>query len=193
MFNRDLASSITWQLLPLGATAPADAVKFMRVDKKATMAAEVRQFIDELRRYLDEAEAAGIDLSRVATIYDINLQSVKKMTSADLVVAVSSTGDGQVVLKKIDPNQTHPYSMSELLQKVNRRRQGRVLSSYDHQVICWKENLRDNAKYAWKHTNGGAHMWSGDAVSYFASLTDEYVDEVRKKYQAHMQDRAGKK
>lgn len=48
-FKKDLADSMTWQLLPLGATAPADAVQFMRVDKNARMVAEVQAFIDEVR------------------------------------------------------------------------------------------------------------------------------------------------
>jgi len=49
-FKKDLADSMTWQLLPLGATAPADAVQFMKVDKNATMVAEVEDFITELRQ-----------------------------------------------------------------------------------------------------------------------------------------------
>ncbi|MHA4855096.1 DUF3644 domain-containing protein [Rhodococcus sp. MSC1_016] len=188
-FNKDLADSMTWQLLPLGATAPADAVHFMRVDTSATVVSEVQEFIDELRGYMDEAEAAGSDLARVATVYDIHLQSVKKLESADLLVAVSPTADGQVVLKKTDPNQTHPYSMKELLLKVNARRTGRSLNQYDYQAVCWKEDLRSNTKYAWKHSNGAAHVWSGGAVSYLASLPDTYFDQVRGEYSAHMRNR----
>jgi hypothetical protein len=188
-FKKDLADSMTWQLLPLGATAPADAVQFMRVDKSATMVAEVQDFIDELRSYLDAAEAAGSDMARVATIYDINLQSVKKMASADLVVAVSQTADGQVVVKKSDPNQTHPYSMKELIERVNERRIGRALSSYDHQAICWKRGLRNEAKYAWSHSNNGAYVWSGDAVSLLASLTDAECDQLRTEYGSHLRNR----
>jgi hypothetical protein len=184
-FNKDLADSMTWQLLPLGATAPADAVQFMRVDKNATMVAEVQEFIDELRHYMDDVEAAGGDLARVATVYDINLQSVKKMTSADLVVAVSLAGDGQVVVRKTDPNQTHPYSMSELMQKVNERRKGRKLTSHDHQAICWKESLRSDTKYAWKHSNSMTAVWSGDAVSHLSGLTDEYYDQIRQEYREY--------
>lgn len=160
-FKKDLADSMTWQLLPLGATAPADAVQFMKVDKNATMVAEVQEFIDELRHLMDDVESAGSDLARVATVYDINMQSVKKMTSADLVVAVSPTADGQVVVRKTDPNQTHPFSTTELLDKVNEKHAGRNLTTYDYQAICWKESLRDNTKYAWKHSNGVAHVWSG--------------------------------
>ncbi|MFE4227954.1 DUF3644 domain-containing protein [Arthrobacter sp. NPDC056886] len=188
-FKKDLADSMTWQLLPLGATAPADVVRFMRTDKNATMVSEVQNFIDTLRSYMDQAEEAGSDLARVATVYDINMQSVKKMTSADLVVAISPTADGQVVVKKTDPNQTHPYTMKELLKKVNKRRPGRDLTSYDYQVICWKENLKNNAQYAWKHSNVTSHVWSGDAVSYLASLTDDHYDQLRAEYQRHSKNR----
>ncbi|WP_344213869.1 DUF3644 domain-containing protein [Kribbella sancticallisti] len=181
-FNKDLADSITWQLLPLGASAPGDAVQFMRVDKSASAVAEVQDFLDELRRLMDAAEAAGSDTARVATVYDINLQSVKKLTSADLAVAVSSTAKGQIVWKKMDPNQTHPYSTSDLLARVNKRRKGRKLTSYDYAAICWKEGLRDNQKYAWKHSNGSSYVWSGDAVAHLSSYDDKYYDSVKAEY-----------
>jgi hypothetical protein len=185
-FNKDLADSMTWQLLPLGATAPADAVRFMRTDSNATMVTEVREFIDALRGYMDEAEAAGSDVARVATIYDINMQSVKKVTSADLVVAISPTGDGQVVVRKTDPNKTHPYSTKELLKRVNGRRPGRALNTHDYQVVCWKENLKDDVNYAWKHSNAASHAWSGDAVSFLASPDDDYYDQSRAEYRERL-------
>lgn len=189
-FKRDLADSMTWQLLPLGATAPADAVQFMKVDKNSTMVAEVEDFINELRGLMDEAQSAGGDMSRLATIYDIHMQSVKKLTSADLVVAVSPTADGQIAIRKSDPNQTHPYSASELIARVNAKRNGRTFSSYDHQAVCWKESLRDNPKYAWKHSNGAAHVWSGEAANYLAGLTDDQLAIIRAEYGAQRKARS---
>jgi hypothetical protein len=189
-FKKDLADSMTWQLLPLGATAPADAVQFMKVDKNATMVAEVQEFIDELRKFMDDAEDAGSDMARVATVYDINMQSVKKMTSADLVVAVSPTADGQVVLRKTDPNQTHPFSSTDLLAKVNAKRTGRTLTTYDYQAMCWKEDLRSDTKYAWRHSNSASHVWSGEAIMYLASLPDSHYDSVRDGYKAYMRSKA---
>lgn len=183
-FQKDLADSITWQLLPLGATAPADVVKFMKVSKSAPMVKEVEQFIGELRAYMDAAEEAGADMSRVATVYDIHMRSAKKVTSADLVVAVSATGDGQLVVRKTDPNQTHPYSFAKLLERVNEKRAGRKLTSFDLQAICWKESLRSNPKYAWKHSNGASHVWSGDAVAHLASFDDAAYDRLRAEYNA---------
>lgn len=191
-FKKDLAESITWQLLPLGVTAPADAVQFMRVDKNSTMLSEVQLFIDELRSLMDAAELAGSDMGRVATVYDINMQSVKKMTSADLVVAVSPTADGQVVIRKTDPNDTHPFSVTDLLRKVNDKRNGRKLTTHDHQAICWKENLRANKKYAWKHNNGASHAWSGEAIGHLVALPERYYDQVRREYSAFLRTQISK-
>lgn len=185
-FKKDLADSMTWQLLPLGATAPADAVQFMKVDRNAAMVAEVEEFISELRRLMDHAQAAGGDMGRVAAIYDIHMQSQKQFTSADLIVSVSQTADGRISLQKTDPNQTHPFSATELLKRVNKKRGGRQLTTYDHQAICWKESLRENKKYAWKHSNGASHVWSGDALSYLASLSDNQYDEIRAQYREYL-------
>ena len=154
------------------------------------MVAEVEEFINELRNLMDAAQESDGDMARVATVYDINMQSVKKMSSADLVVAVSPTADGQIAVRKTDPNQTHPYSATELLDKVNAKRHGRKLTSYDVQAICWIESLRENAKYAWKHSNGATHVWSGNALSYLASLSDERYDAVRSEYGAHRRARS---
>ncbi|NQX30083.1 DUF3644 domain-containing protein [Microbacteriaceae bacterium VKM Ac-2854] len=185
-FKKDLAESMTWQLLPLGATAPADAVQFMKIEKNATMVAEVEDFINELRHLMDDAQAAGSDMGRIATMYDIHMQSQKKLSSADLVVAVSPTADGQIVIRKTDPNQTHPFSATNLLKSVNEKRSGRKLTTRDHQALCWQHGLRDNQKYAWKHSNAASHFWSGEAVNYLVSLSDEQYDEARTNYSTHL-------
>jgi hypothetical protein len=192
-FNRDLADAVTWQLLPLGATAPSDAVEYMRVNKDGRMMTEVREFIDELRHLMDNVEKAGGDTARIATVYDINLQSVKKMTSADLVVAVSPDAQGRVVERRVDPATTHPYNQNDLLKRVNKKRTGRTITTYDHNVINWKQDLRDNGRYAWKHDKGASHVWSPQAVEYLASLPDTVYDEARREYQEHLRARTKRK
>lgn len=181
-FKKDLADSMTWQLLPLGATAPADAVQFMKPATSSTMTSEVEDFIDTLRALMDEAQAEGADMGRVAVVYDINLQSQKKMASADLVVAVSATADGQIAIQKTDPNQTHPFSATELMKRVNRKREGRTLNNHDLKVVCWKFGLRDDKKYAWKHGNATTHVWSVDAVNYLATMPDAQFEQLRAEY-----------
>jgi hypothetical protein len=183
-FNRDLADAMTWRLLPLGAVAPDGAVPFMRVDTDVTAATEVQSFIEALRGYVADVEAAGGDVARFATVYDVNMVSIKKVTSADLVVAVSPDGEGSVVVRKTDPNETHPFTLVELLAKVNAKRAGRPLNTHDHKVLCWKEGLRSERKFAWKHEKGQSITWSGDALSHMVSLSDEYFDQLRAEYRA---------
>ena len=188
-FHKDLADSITWQLLPLAAKAPNEPIQFMKVDTKSTSVTEVQDFIEGLRRLLDDAQKAGGDLNRIASVYDIHLRSVKAMTSADLVVAVTGDADGKVLIRRTDPNSTHPFNLSELLKKVNAKRTGRVLTTHDHQAICWKEGLRDNPRMAWKHSNGASHVWSGDAVNYLVNLPDSHFDSARAEYREYLREK----
>lgn len=184
-FHKDLADSITWQLLPLGTKAPSEPVQFMKTGPSPTAVAEVQDFMDDLRKMIGQAEADGADMQRVAAIYDVHLQSTKAVSSADLVVSVSPEGE-RVVVKKTDPNQSHPYNATELLTHVNAKRKGRTLNSRDHQALCWKENLRDNPLMAWKHKKGQSHNWSGDAVRHMAELSDAYYDEARIQYTTYL-------
>ena len=187
-FQKDLADSITWQLLPLGAKAPTEPVQFMKAEPSASAVSEVQDFIDGLRKMIDRAEAEGADMQRVAAVYDIHLRSTKAVSSADLVVSVAKEGE-RVVVKKTDPNQTHPYSASELLRRVNARRKGRNLTSYDRDALCWKEGLRDNPQMAWRHKTGGSYNWSGEAVSHMVNLDDSYYDALRAEYRVARQTR----
>ena len=191
-FNRDLADSMTWQLLPLGASSPADTVQFMKTDNNRSMVSEAKTFLEDLRNLMNEAEIAGAGMGRIAVVYDIHLKSQKKLESADFVVAVSPTADGKVVLRKSDPNVTHPHRMTELVTEVNKKHSGRKLTSYDLQAIVWKEDLRNNSRYVWQHTKGFSMVWSADAVNYLASLQDEHFDKARSEYQIHLRDNRDK-
>jgi hypothetical protein len=183
-FSRDLADSITWQLLPLGATAPADTVQFMKVDTKASINSEVGSFIDALRERMAQVEDAGGDVARIATTYDIHLQSKKKLSSADIAVAVSNDAGTQVVHRKVDPNKTYPYNMTELLRRVNERRSGRTFNSRDFQAICWKYQLREDERYACRHKHGASFVWSSDALNLFVNIGDQEADRIRAEYGA---------
>lgn len=191
-FQKDIADSITWQLLPLGAKAPSEPVQFMKAMPSASAVAEVHEFIDDLRKMIDRAEADGADMQRVAAVYDVHLRTTKAVSSADLVVSVTKEGE-HVLVKKTDPNQSHPYNTTELLERVNAKRNGRTLTTRDYQALCWKENLRQNSRMAWKHKKGQSHNWSGEAVNHMAKLNDNYYDKVRAEYSADLKRRRKKK
>ena len=107
------------------------------------------------------------------------------------MVSVSSEGE-HVIVKKTDPNQSHPYNATELMTRVNAKREGRKLTSHDHQALCWKEDLRNNSRMAWKHKKGLSHNWSGDAVKHMADLSDTYYDKVRVEYREYLRSKRKK-
>jgi len=189
MFQKDLAQAISWQLLPLGATAPPDAAQFMRVDSAAAASEEVRSFMTELRVLMDKASASGADPSRIAVVYDIHMKSLKKMSSADLVVGVAADAPVRVVTRKSDPSDDYKYLTTELLSRANKKRAGRPLNSYDYSAVSWKHSIKTNKSYAWTHENGGQTWWSDRAVDLFSDFTDSDIAEIRREYGAELQRR----
>ncbi|MFY2790525.1 hypothetical protein [Rhodococcus sp. MALMAid1271] len=77
------------------------------------------------------------------------------------------------------------------MQRVKKKRSGRELNSYDLQTICWKESLSDNQKHAWNHSNAATHVWSGAAVDYLSSVTDERFEKLRDEYRAYQRNMRG--
>lgn len=183
VFGKDLADDITWTLLPLAASIPSDAIRSLRVDGDGRSTQVVEDFLRDLRKIIGEAEDLGADMGRIAMIQEINLQSGKKISRADLEVAIDQGAATTIVQRKVDPNETHPYSATQLIARANRaRKSGRKLTSYDLTCMAWKHNMRDNSKFAWRGTHNPTHVWSGDALSFLKNQTDEEFDRVRAEY-----------
>lgn len=191
VFGKDISSEMTWQLLPLGATAPPEDVSFLDPKPKRTAVHEAQDFIDHLRERVEKVEGAGGDPGRVVTVYDVHMRSVKKYGSSDLLVGVDQTSDGRIVFKDRDPRDTHPYSMQQLIDRANETgvKGTPMLSSYDYTVMCWKHDLKDDPKFAWKHDNQPSHLWSEQAAKWFAQLTEKEIDDARKEYRLMLQAR----
>lgn len=188
--GRDLAESITWDLLPLAATTPSEAVQFMRVDPAVRAVPAINEFLAELRRGIEAVEDTGGDTGRIYTYYDISLHSKKQASASDLSVAVDQNADGKVLRRTYDPNDGHPLSATALLHKVNAKRKGmRVLTTHDRDVAVWHSDMRENPRYAWKHSTAPSYVYSHDAVAFLASKPDAYYDEARKAHKEHLAQR----
>lgn len=193
--GKDLAESITWDLLPLAATTPSEAVQFMRVDPAARAVPAINDFLAQLRQGIESVEDAGGDTGRIYTYYDVTLLSKKNAAAADLSVAVNQDADGQVVTRTYDPNDGHPLNATALLTKINAKRKGRRnLSTYDRDAAIWHCAMRENPRYAWKHATAPSHVYSHEAVAFLASQPDEFFDQARTAYKNHLaQQRAARR
>lgn len=190
VFGKDLADDITWTLLPLAASTPSDAIRSLRVDGDGRSAQVVEDFLRDLRQIIGEAEDLGADMGRIAMVQEINLQSGKKISRADLEVAINQSAATTIAQRKVDPNETHPYSATQLIERANRaRKNGRKLNMYDLICMAWKYELRDDSKFAWKGKHNPSCVWSGDALSFLKNKGDEEYDRARAEYKQYQKDK----
>ena len=130
----------------------------MKVDGAKNTIKAVDAFISDLREIVRDAEDSSADMARVATMYDLRLQSIKNIESADLVVAVNPEAATSVVQRRSDSNQTHPFSYKDLLEKINKSRKGRKITTHDlsGDALAFLRNLTDEnyniARFEWKES-----------------------------------------
>lgn len=189
-FGKDLADDITWTLLPLAASTPSDTIRSLRVDGDVRSTKVVEDFLRDLRQIISDAEELDADMGRIALVQEINLQSGKKISRADLEVAVNQGAPTTIVQRKIDPNQTHPFSAKQLVERINSaRRNSRDINLHDLKCMAWRFKLRDDEKYAWKGTHNATCVWSGTALSFLTRKTDDEYKQVRDEYAAFQRER----
>lgn len=190
IFDKDLADDITWTLLPLAARTPSDTIRSLRVDGDVKSTQVVEDFLRDLRQIIGEAESLGADMGRIAIIQEIKLQSGKKISRADLEVAINQSAPTTIVQRKVDPNETHPFSARELVEQANKvRKNGRELTMHDLTCMAWKHDLRNNSKYAWRGKHNNSCVWSGDALSFLKNQADEEFDCVREEYKLYLSEK----
>lgn len=187
MFGSDLAAQITWQLLPLGLNPPVDPITYIAskgasAKKKASSAVE--QFIAELASATNEVEGAGADTGRLLTIFQVSLQSTKKIAKADVTVGVQGSGatDGPLaIVKAVDPNVSHPLRQMDILEKVGALH-GRKFTSYLFQALSAKNGWKENPSLCWRASEGVLTRYSNDLVQRIKQTTPAELDAALKSY-----------
>jgi Domain of unknown function (DUF3644) len=93
VFRQELADEINWQLMPLGVTPPIDPVSYLGGSRPGSKQnAAVDECLKAIRKAAKDLESEGVDTGRLLTLFDVSLQSIKKIEKADIVVGV---GGGQ--------------------------------------------------------------------------------------------------
>lgn len=193
VFEKDLADSITWTLLPLAANTPNEIIRSLKVSEDGKSTQVVEEFFRDLRKIIGEAEAVGADMERIAVIQETNLLSGKKISRADFEVAINQGAPTTIVQRKVDPNDTHPFSARGLVERANEaRKNGRKLTMYDLTCMAWRHGLREDTKYAWRGKHNPSWVWSGDALSFLKNQSDEQYEEARSEYQQYLRNKKQK-
>ncbi|MFH2049005.1 MAG: DUF3644 domain-containing protein [bacterium] len=187
IFNEDLADCITWNLLPIGLEPPIDPITFISskgksVPKKKKNA--VAQFLTILSESTDEIVKANLDTGRLLTIFNVRLESTKKIKKADFVVGItkSTSTDGPLtVVKTADPNVTHPLRRMEILEKLPLIA-GIKLNSYVFQAIIWRYDIKQKNNYCWIANEGNLTKYSRDLITLLKSLSKQKINEAVESY-----------
>jgi EC042_2821-lke REase len=179
--GRDIARDITWSILPLSVDRPLDPIAFLRRENNLKRGPAVDEFISALKEEEQVLEATGGDTGRLLTIYNVNLQSIKKIDQADVVVGIDPTVDGKAILiKPVDPNKSHPWRQKDLLGRLELPFR---FGQYEFLVVTTQLGLRTDPRYCWTDKDVNLVRWSPDTLNRIAKLSEEQVAELRSAYQ----------
>lgn len=194
-FRIKLEDEINWQLLPLGIKPPVDVVSYISGSSSKKASSAVRQYIAELARAAEEVKAASEDTGRLLTVFNVKLESVKKIGDADVLVGVQKAdGDAGTlaIIRTQDPNITHPLRQMDVVERIGTLH-GSEISSHKFQAVAWKHRLKENPQYCWRAKEGVLTRCSNEAVTFFKNLTQADLDAALTDYRAYLRSRWKKK
>lgn len=189
VFGKDISSEVNIALLPLSFSAPPDPIKFLGV--QSTHPAPISEFLKIISDTTAELEREGIDTGRFLTVFEVHLQSTKKIASADIVAGVNNSPESGVLLvsKKVDPNKTHPLTQKKLISQVVGKVGCSPFNSRTIQSLLWKYKLREDERFCWKNDNTNTYQYSHELVTWCRNLDSKTIDEARACYTQYMKER----
>lgn len=194
-FQQRLEDEITWYLLPLAIQPPIDVVSYISGKAQGSKYnSPVRQFLAQLAEATNEVKCAGGDGGRLMTVFNIKLESSKKIDDADIVVGVEKAEDAsgpRIVVKTQDPNVSHPLRQKEIVESIGSLR-GKKFTSYVFQAVVWKHGLKEKPQYCWKAREGVLTKYSHDVVAFIKALSAADIDAAVLDYSEFLRSRAKK-
>ena len=176
-FGLRLEDEINWQLLPLGLKPPIDIVSYISGGKQSmgVKTNAVRQFLSKLSEATVELKNAGEDTGRLLTVFNVKLESVKKIGDSDVLVGVEAADGSQgplAVIRKQDPNVTHPLRQRDIVGKKAikaiadklKSLGGKPFTSHVFQAIVWRYGLKQKPQYCWRAKEGILVKYSNDIL-----------------------------
>ena len=193
-FDVNLAEQISWQLLPIGIRPPIDVISYISGKPGVSTSTAVRQFLSELSKAVKEVEAGNEDTGRLLSVFDVKLESVRKIGEADVVAAVGESaaqGGPLAIVRKQDPNETHPFRQKDILEKIDFL-QGKKFTPYVFQALVWKYRIKEKPQYCWTASEGVLTRYSGDVIAFVRGLTAADVKAARTDYREFIRSRLRK-
>lgn len=195
IFKVGLEDEINWQLLPLGIKPPIDVISYISSSTTSKSSSAVRQYIAELALANNELKQSNEDTGRLLTIFNVKLESVKKIGDADVLIGVQKTGGDSgplAIVRTQDPNITHPLRQKDIVSKISILH-GLQFGPYQFQAVAWKHRLKENPQYCWRARGGALTLYSNDTVAFIKNLTHADLEAALTDYRLYLRSRFNKK
>lgn len=180
IFNNDITMDMTISLLPLAFGPLPDPVEFLKkakVDPPKNKA--VAQFINEISQATADLEAQSFDTSRFLTVFSVKLQSIKKVSAADVVVGIASPAseaDPLIIERRVDPNISHPLRRKEILEEIGPTLNGVKFTQHTFEAIAWHQGIKTKPHLCWRSNVGEITRYSQEMIAFLKKLTSSDID-----------------
>ena len=191
LFSIDIADQMNLRILPLATRPPIDVISFIKGSPQYDGRSEAGQFITELSRTSDELTQANADTGRLLTVFNVKLESIKKIGDADVVVAVDNdpTKDHmRTIVRRMDPNVTHPLRQKEVLSEI-RELNAKPFTPYTFQAVILKYRIKGNPQYHWEEEKLSLHKYSRDLIPFIRRLNKSEIEGALKEYREYLRER----
>ena len=188
IFELDIAKEVNINLLPLSFSAPPDPIKFIGEAVSSPQKPAITEFLKIISETTKTLEAENIDTGRFLTVFKVNLQSTKKIQSADIIAGVSANNPtGHIlVTKKVDPNTSHPNYRKDILELLKQGISERTLSTYTFDAIIWHFKIKVDDTYSWHNYKTHTYQYSNSLCEFISNLTNQDIDSCLKNYKEHL-------
>ena len=181
--DRDVADEVNLCLMPLSFRSPPDPIEFIRShagSDNSFLSAYLKLISDTTR----DLEDANVDTGRFLTVFTVNLQSTKKIQSADVVAGVQNQSPEGILLveRKVDPNKTHPLLRKAIMADIGKSLNGVRFTTHTFEAIAWQHKLKDNQRYCWRSDCGGTTQYSRDVLVFIKKLKASEVQDALAAY-----------
>ncbi len=185
-FDIKLENEISWQLLPLGIKPPIDPISYISGEnhKQQKRSEAVDHFLSELATAVNDVKTQKEDTGRLLTVFNIKLESTKKIDQADIVMGVEKCEEATgplTIFKRQDPNITHPLRQKDVLEKIPNIN-GINFTPHTFQSIVWKYDIKNKSQYCWKAQEGFLTKYSNDIISFIKKLSKEDIELALRGY-----------
>jgi len=189
-FDRDIASEVNISLLPLSFGSVPDPIQFLGSGRSDNSKPAIAEFLRVISETTTELERAGIDTGRFLTVFQVILQSTKKIQSADIVAGVTADAPKGMLLisKKVDPNKSHPHRRKEIMAMVGDTIHGARFTTRTFDAMVWHHGIKSNERFCWKNESSNTFQYSPELVPHLKSFTSGQIVAACQAYTEHQRD-----